>query len=223
MALAKTILSAKTVSDDDKQKASVLIQQAVREGKAAISLDPNNPNYWLNLASIYRDLIGVVDGSADWSFQAYQQATYLEPANAVTKLEMGGLLYAAGRYDEADRVFEQVVTEKADYANGWYNWAYSAKMSNKLPDAVTRLTQALALVSADSGDYDKASKELTAWQKELDAATKQAAAAVKPPETLQTAQPLPTTSKSNPVNVPTGELQPPTTELLPTVTPAGGP
>jgi tetratricopeptide (TPR) repeat protein len=218
MALAKTILSNATVSDDDKQKASVLIQQAVREAKAAITLDGNNPNYWTNLALIYQNLIGVVDGSADWSFQAYQQAVFLDPANAVTKLQLGGLLYAAGNYNQADRVFEQVVAEKQDYANGWYNWAYSAKMTNDLTSAVSRLTQALTLVPVDSGDYDKASKELTTWQKELDALTKQAQAqATKPAETLQAPQPLPTASKTGKVNVPTGELQPPTVAPKPTV------
>jgi Tfp pilus assembly protein PilF len=223
MALAKTILTGSNVADADKQKASVLIQQAVREGKAAIALDPNNPNYWSNLASIYQSLIGVVDGSAGWSFQAYQQAAYLDPSNVITKLSMGGLLYAAGNYDQADRVFEQVVGEKQDYANGWYNWAYSAKMSNDLPDAVQRLTQALALVPVDSGDYDKASKELAAWQKELDATNKQAAAQVKPAETLQTPQPLPTASKTNKVVVPTGELQPPTAAPQPTTQPTVNP
>lgn len=218
MSLAKAILSGSSVSDDDKQKASTLIQQAVREAKAAITLDPNNPNYWTNLATIYQSLVGVVDGSADWSFQAYQQAVSLDPVNAVTRLSMGGLLYAAGNYDQADRVFEQVVTEKSDYANGWYNWAYSAKMNKDLTDAVSRLTQALSLVSVDSGDYDQASKELASWQKELDAATKQAAAQTKPAETLQTPEPLPTASKSK-VTVPTGELQPPTIEPQPTVEP----
>jgi len=92
---------------------------------------------------------------------------------------------------------------------------------------VARLTQALALVPVDSGDYDKASKELTAWQKELDAATKQAQQQVKPAETLQTPAPLPTAGKEAKVVVPTGELQPPTVApqptTQPTVNPTGGP
>jgi hypothetical protein len=97
-------------------------------------------------------------------------------------------------------------------------------MMNDLPDAVSRLTQALSLVPVDSGDYDMASKLLADWQKELDAANKQAAAAaVKPAETLQTPQPLPTGSKTSKVNVPTGELQPPTVPPQPTETPAATP
>ena len=77
------------------KKVSVLLQQAVREGKSAVSLDGLNANYWTNLATIYRDLIGVVDGAPDWSLSAYQQAVALDPTNPSLRLDMGGLLYAA--------------------------------------------------------------------------------------------------------------------------------
>lgn len=216
LSLAGVILANKEMTDEDKQKASVLVQQAVREGKAAISLEQNNPSYWVNLASIYRQIVGVVDGSADWSYQAYQQAVAIEPVNPMTRLDMGGLLFAAGKFDEADRVFEAVVLSKNDLANGWYNWAHSAKKLNKLPDAVARLTQALALVSVDSGDYEKASKELTEWKKELEVLSKkEVEQANKPAETLETAKPLPTGS-AGVIPVPSGELNPPPVTLQPT-------
>jgi len=213
LALASTLLANKDITDEDKQKASTLVQQAVRESKAAIALDENNPIYWSNLASIYRQLVGVVDGAADWSYQAYTQAVALEPANAISKLDLGGLLFGAKKYDEADRVFEQVVTAKPDFANGWYNWAYSAQELGKLDYAVSRLTQAVSLVPMTSGDYEKANAELTAWKKELDevnAKQKQAASEPLAPkaETLKTAEPLPTVGKEQ-VVVPTGSLQPP--------------
>lgn len=216
LALAQNILSDKDVSEENKQKASTLIQQAVREGKAAITLEGNNVAYWSNLAVIYRALAGVVDGAADWSFQAYQQAVVLDPVNPMLKLDLGGLLYAANRFDEADRIFEQVVAAKNDFPNGWYNWAYTAKQNNRLADAVSRLTQALALVPKDSGDYEKAQTELATWQKELDAAVAKAKAAEgsnkpKEPETLKTAEPLPTVGQEEKVNVPAEELQPPVT------------
>ncbi|MBP9818253.1 hypothetical protein KBC75_05935 [Candidatus Shapirobacteria bacterium] len=215
MALAKTLLTNKDASDEDKQKASVLVQQAVREAKNAIALDNLNANYWLNLADIYKQLIGVVDGAADWAFQSYQQAGSLDPVNPNTGMDLGGLLYAANRYEEADRIFEQVVFNKKDYANAWYNWAYSAKNTNKLSDAVSRLTQALSLVSVDSADYGKASKELLEWKTELDVQNKKETdsknipTATPSPETLKTAEPLPKESTKSAVKVPTGELEPP--------------
>ncbi len=215
LALASTLLTDKNITEENKQKASTLVQQAVREGKAAIALDGNNPSYWTNLASIYRQLVGVVDGAADWSYQAYQQAVVLEPANPISKLDLGGLLFAANKFDEADRIFEQVVTAKPDFANGWYNWAYSAKKLNKLEFAVARLTQAIALVPTTSGDYEKASGELETWKKELAASTE---ATAPKAETLKTAEPLPTGGKNDQVIVPTGEeLAPVVPTAVPTI------
>lgn len=217
LSLASVILANKEMTDEDKQKASVLVQQAVREGKAAISLEEGNPSYWVNLAAIYRQIVGVVDGAADWSYQAYQQAVAIEPVNPMSRLDMGGLLFAAGKYDEADRAFEAVVMSKNDLANGWYNWAHSAKKLNKLPEAVGRLTQAIALVPVDSGDYEQANKELTEWKKELEALTKkQAEQTTKPAETLETPKPLPTGS-AGVIPVPSGaDLNPPSVSPIPT-------
>ena len=129
----------------------------------------------------------------------------------MTKLEMGGLLFAAGRYEDADRVFEALVVSKSDMANGWYNWAYTAKKLNKLPEAISRLTQAISLVPVDSADYDKATKELADWKKELEDKNKKEAVVKeenKAPEVLQTPAPLPT-GKAGVIPVPTGELNPP--------------
>jgi tetratricopeptide (TPR) repeat protein len=224
LALTQSLLNNEDISDVDKEKASTLVQQAVREAKAAIELDQKNPEYWYNLAGIYKSLIGLVEGSADWSYQAYQQAIVLDPVNPVLQLDMGGLFYAAGNYEQADRSFEEAVVNKNDYANAWYNWANSAKKLNKLEAAVFRLEQALKLVPADSGDYETASKELEAWKKELDEAVKkqtelakQQQTEQKEPETLKTAEPVPTMGEEERVNVPAEELNPPVVE--PEVTP----
>jgi len=94
ISLAKSLLSNQERTAEDEEKAVTLIQQAVREGKAAISLDQMNPNYWVNLGAIYRDMIGLVDGAADWSFQALSQAAMLDQVNPTIKLDVGGMLYA---------------------------------------------------------------------------------------------------------------------------------
>lgn len=231
LALATALLSTEKPTDDDKQKASVLIQQAVREGKAAVSLDSQNSIYWSNLATIYRGIVGAVEGAADYSYQAYTQAVALDSVNPTLRLDLGGLLFAAQRYEEADRAFEEVVKNKQDFANGWYNWANTAKNMNRIDLAVQRLTQAVALVPKESGDYEKAAKELATWQKEYDAALKQAqaqlkqqqdaaaAAAKKPAETLKTAEPLPTMGAEEKVNVPADQLQPPAAVTTPTAVP----
>jgi len=230
LALAQSLLSQEELSDEDKEKASTLVQQAVREAKVAISLNERNPEYWYNLAGIYRSLVGMVDDAADWSYQAYQQAILLDPTNPVLYLDMGGLFYAANNYEQADRAFEEAVINKNDFANAWYNWAHSAKQLNKIDVAVARLEQALRLVSADSGDYETAAKELDIWKKELEEVLKQQEEYLKQqqaqqqleqkqPETLKTPQPLPIMGEEERVNIPAEDLQPPVEQTIISETP----
>jgi len=225
LALAQNFLSKeeKDLTEDDKQKASTLVQQAVREAKAAVSLDQRNSNYWTVLGSIYRNLAGMVDGAADWSVQAFQQAIILDPANPLIKIELGGIYYASESYDMANRAFEDAVTTKTDYPNAWYNWAYTAKKMNQLQVAVNRLEKAVSLVSPDSGDYEKASEELATWKKELEEMIKKQKEEAekqngqqKEAETLKTPDPIPTVDEENKVAVPTGDMAPPTSEVTPT-------
>lgn len=167
LSIAQSLLTKTDVSSDDKEKASTLVQQAVREAKAAVALNQKDPTAWYNLAGVYKSLVGYVDSSADWSYQSYQQTIVLDSVNPIYYLDFGGLLYSAGQYESAERAFEQAATAKSDYANAWYNWAYAAKQQNKLSVAVTRLEQALALVDSSSSDYTTASGELATWKAEL--------------------------------------------------------
>ncbi|HOG37708.1 MAG TPA: hypothetical protein PKZ29_02180, partial [Candidatus Woesebacteria bacterium] len=155
------------MTEENKQKASTLIQQAVREAQAAVGLDQKMSGYWVNLGSVYRSLIGLIDNTFDWSVQSYQQAAVFDPVNPNIKMELGSLAYGAKDYASAERYFEDAVNAKPNLANAWYNWAYAAKQQNKIQEAVTRLDQSVKLVPADSEDYEKANKELTEWKKEL--------------------------------------------------------
>ena len=211
LALAQNILSVETVSDTDKEKASTLVQQAVREAKAAVSLEENNAAYWSSLSSIYRSLVGVVDGAADWSLQAYQQTLVLNPVDPITNLNMGGLYYAAEQYDSAERSFEEAVKDKQDYANAWYNWAYAAKKLNKLDVAVSRLEQALTLVGKDSSDYETAAKELETWKQEQTAANAKKAESQKTTEQTGTQ-----TSQQQTTEQPKQVVETPVETVIPT-------
>jgi len=94
---------------------------------------------------------------------------------------------------------------------------------NKLSSAVARLSQALSLVPIDSGDYDKASKELEAWNKEYEALIKQQQGLQqeKEAETLKLPEALPDDGNNSSVVVPTGGLEPPVVEVTPTPSDGG--
>jgi Tfp pilus assembly protein PilF len=210
LALAQNFLKKDSPTDADKQNASVLVQQAVSEAKAATSLDGNISSYWANLAGVYSSLVGVVDGTADWSVQAYQQAISVDPVNPSLYMSEGALFYAGKDYVSAERAFELAVTNKQDYANAWYNWAYAAKQQNNLQAAVNRLKQAVSLVPTTSSDYQKANDELTSWQKELAEATQKQQDAAKQQQSQQQGSPTvtPTPTASSDATLKTPEVIP---------------
>jgi len=236
LALAGNFLNVgtgETVSVENKEKASTLIQQAVREAQAAVNLDKNLGVYWANLGAIYQSLVGTVDSALDWSMQSYQQAALIDPVNSTYNMSMGSLMYGSQNYAVAERYFEEAIIDKNNFANAWYNRAYAAKQQDKLQDAVVFMQQAMKLVAVDSDDYTKAKKDLDEWQKQLDEAIaqyqeqlkKQQAQQPAEPmkaETLKTAQPLPTMGAEEKVDVPAEQLEPKIT-VVPTAVPTVSP
>jgi len=100
-------------------------------------------------------------------------------------------------------------------------WLMLEKQLNKLGLAVNHLNQAVSLVPVDSGDYDKASKELADWKEEYEALMKQQAdsaeaTTAKQAETLTVPEALPTQGKEEKVDVPAADLEPPKVEVAPT-------
>jgi Tfp pilus assembly protein PilF len=217
LGLVKGILAAEEeLSEEDKQQASVLLQQSIREAKAAVSLEPSSSLNWSNLASIYRDVIGIVEGADQWAVTAYQQAVALDPANPILRIDLGGLFYGANQFDEAERFFEAAVMVKENHPNAWYNWAYNAKQRKDLGAAVGRLQQALALVPADSADYEKVFAELTEWKAELEKLTGEQQEAqesqVPQEEALIPPQVLPTPAEEA-IEIPVEDAAPPEPEV----------
>lgn len=222
--LAQALSQQPDLPEADKDKISVLLQQAIREGKDAVTLDQASATYWNNLGSIYKSLIGVVEGAPDWALESFQQAAILDQADPLVRMEMGSLYFSANQFENADRLFEEVLLRKGDFANGWYNWAHTAKNMNRLADAVTRLNQAVLLVPIDSTDYENASKELATWRAELEklTAASQPQEQLEPDEqeqTLKTAEPLPTITDE--IDIPVEDLEPPQaiSSPSPTITP----
>lgn len=229
LSLAQALLESnkQDMTPEIRQDVSTLLSQAVVEAKAAIALNGADPVSWVGIAGAYRGMVGLVDGSADWALQSYQQASGLDPSNPIILVEIGGIWYGSGNFEAADRMFEQAVNAKPTLANSWYNWAwtnYQLAQTNKqnvqyygqkLNLAVNHMQQAVNLVGVDSGDYDKAIEELSKWKKELDElkakVSKPPEEVKSTPETLKKPEMLPTpiVGKEEKVNVTKEQLEPP--------------
>ncbi|NIT03913.1 hypothetical protein GTO10_03190, partial [Candidatus Saccharibacteria bacterium] len=159
-ALANSIAGQAELTDQDRANITQLIQQAIREAKAATVLNPTDAANWENLAQIYRNLINFAQGADQWAIAAYQQSVITGPISPRIRLNFGGLFYSLQNFESATRQFLFAVELKPDYANGYYNLAASYREREMYAEAYLAMQTCLSLIPPDSADYQKAKGEL---------------------------------------------------------------
>jgi len=224
LSLATALSQKESLSDTERSNVSQLISQAVSEGKAALSLSPNNSLVWQNLGSIYQKLINVAEGSDQFAVDAYAQAVTLDPANPTLRIEYGGLLYQliglskdqkeqAALFSRAQNEFQTAIQLKPDYPNAYYNLAKLLEMAKDYENSYTVMQKAISLLGPDNPNLGKANTELEAIKAKVPKATPSPSA--KPsatpapaeveesPETaIETPEPLPSPIDGGPVDLP---------------------
>lgn len=160
LSIANGLATKKELTDQEKNTISTLIQQAIREGKAAIGVNPTRAANWENLANIYRNLINIAEDADDWALQVYKEAIRLDPTNPLLRLNLGGIFYRAGNMEAAIDQFKVAVGLKKDFANGYYNLAAAYKEKGERENAIAAIKEALKYVDKNSADYIKAQEEL---------------------------------------------------------------
>ena len=137
-----------------------MIQQAIREARAATVINGSDSQNWQVLAQIYQNLIGVAEDADQWTVSAYTQAIQTDPTNPVLRVTLGGIFYNNKQYRQAASLFQQAIDLKADYANAYYNIANTLVQLEDYLNAKAAYQQTLLLIEPDSESYITASKEL---------------------------------------------------------------
>ena len=160
LALANTLTSKTQLTDEERNTVAQLVQQSIREGKVAISLNPQRSGNWETLGSIYRAVAPIAEGANDYAVQTYSQAIALDPYNPLMRISLGGIFYSAKQYQNAIDIFKLAVTTKPDLANARYNLAVAYKENGNIDQAIDEMTKVLSLVEKDSKDFELAQKTL---------------------------------------------------------------
>lgn len=171
IALANSLLSLhngnSSPSANTQQTAFSLIQQGITTARQATTLAPASTVAWQNLSSVYRSLIGVGQNAQDFSIQAAQQAAVLDGSNPQEYLNLGGIYYQIGQYDNAIRMFQQAIVLKNDYANAYYNLGHSYEQKGDLQSALTQYQTVRSLVASNKTNADQMDKEIAAVQAKI--------------------------------------------------------
>ena len=142
-----------------------LISQAIREGKAVVSLNPQRAGNWELLARTYQMIMPFAQGADNFAVQTFNQAVALDPVNPNLRLALGGVYFALGRYDDAIKAFELAIVAKSDLPNAHYNLALTYGEKGEFDKAITEMNTVLSLVEKDSSDYKLATDELSNLEK----------------------------------------------------------
>lgn len=187
MLIAIAISNKVDATEEDQQQVGQLLQDAIREARAATLLDPTDVENWLTLAQIYENMIGANEEATDWAVQSYVNAIETHPTDPTLRLALGGIFLGQEDYGQAASFFQQAVNLKPDFANAYYNLAVSLVQLNQLEQAKAAYQQVLVLLDPSSEDYLAVTSELEKLEEEIAARAEQepapeeeAAAATQP-------------------------------------------
>lgn len=164
LALANSLAAQQPVnsspSAQTQQTIFTLIQQSINSGRTAVTYAPQTMLNWQNLASIYRSLIGFGQNADSFAILANQQAITLDPNNPQEYINLGGIYYQLGQWDNAIRQFQIAAALKPDLANAYYNLGHALQEKGNLADAMTQYEIVRRIVAGDKPNLDKISKEI---------------------------------------------------------------
>ncbi len=211
LALANSIAQNPDITDTDRANIAQLIQQAIREGKAAVALNPFKAGNWEVLARIYQAIVPFAQGADLFATQSFRQAITLDPINPNLRIALGGVHYGQGNFDTSVRVFELATIAKPDHANAHYNLAFALRESGDINRAISEMTVVLSLVDRDSNDYQVARQALEDLEERRATISEAAGEELVPPQSAE--EPV----IEPPIELPE-ESEPPEAPITPTPT-----
>ena len=160
LALAESLATKVDITDEDKNNISRLVQQSIREAKAAVAVGKNKSVNWESLSNMYEKLVAFADGADTFAIESLNQAINLDPINPLLRIKLGSLYYSQQKYDLAIDAFKLAILAKPSLPNAHYNLAITYKETKQLEKAKEEMNTTLNLLGKESADYEKALSEL---------------------------------------------------------------
>ncbi|OGH14419.1 MAG: hypothetical protein A2687_04665 [Candidatus Levybacteria bacterium RIFCSPHIGHO2_01_FULL_38_26] len=188
---------------------NTLIQQSINSARSATSISPLNTLNWQNLSSVYRSLIGFGQNAENFAIVTQQQAILLDPNNPQGYVNLGGIYYQLGLWDNAQNQFQIAISLKPDFANGHYNLGHALENKGDLQNALREYEAVKNLVANDPNSLALITSEIEAIKGKIEEG---ASAQISPqaPEVESTLN-LSSPSAQLPAQNPPVEIPPPDT------------
>lgn len=148
-------------------RVQVGISNAINSASRTTTLNPKDVTNWIVRGSIYRSLVGLVDGGGTWAVKSYEEALKLEPANPFIYTETARAYVAEAdlllsREEKAtDQISEylnkaldaynEAIKIKSDYSPAHFEIALVYDRQGKINEAISKMEGSLNLAPRDTG------------------------------------------------------------------------
>lgn len=178
-ALATNQPKDKKPNADVQKNILVLIQQSINAGRSAVTLAPLTSFNWNNLSAIYRSLIGFGENADKFTLLTLNQAVALDANNPQQYIDLGGVYYQLGQYDQAITQFQTAINLKKNYANAYYNLGHAYEEKGQFDMAAQAYQTVKELVAGNAENTAKINADIDTLNKKK--AGQQAAAQQQQP------------------------------------------
>lgn len=157
------------LTDEERQTMSELLQQAIREARNSATLNPAQTENWEAVAAVYSQLLDV-EGADQWANAALVQAIQTDPVSPGLRLSLAGLYRQLKQPVQAQRLIEQAIELKPDWANAYYNYGDILEVQEQPILAYQSYQQTLQLLPAESEDRKAVQTKLDELKPKAEAA-----------------------------------------------------
>jgi len=157
------------LTDEERQTMSELLQQSIREARNSATLNPAQTENWETVATVYSQLLDV-EGADQWANAALVQAIQTDPVAPGLRLSLAGLYRQLEQPVQAQRLIEQAIELKPDWANAYYNYGDILEAQEQPILAYQAYQQTLQLLPAESEDRKAVQTKLDELKPKAEAA-----------------------------------------------------
>jgi tetratricopeptide (TPR) repeat protein len=113
---------AQSISDDEVETRSELLQIAVDTLTKALELQPLDPEHYMRIGKLYAYWAKTVDpGKLEQAIALYERAFQLSPNRAIYRNDLARFYFDAGRYEEAAQQLQHSLEIDPKFAATHYN------------------------------------------------------------------------------------------------------
>ncbi len=144
----------------DATSASQLMQEALAQSKQAITISPQNVNFWKTRTKILFQFSTIDEQFADKALTAISIAQELAPTDAKIAYNRAVILNGIGKQNEAIDQIKKTLEMKSDYKDAYIALSIFYEKANQIESAKEAIRTALKKVNPNDGELKERLEKL---------------------------------------------------------------